>query len=102
MFYILVAIVDFALSYFKLAFLDLELFDLLVHGVQQRFKLFRDGWISSPKGLDLMALMFAVDDTLSANRRAMAGEAEVADRLFRMVLAGNTNRHLRACNAGWS
>jgi len=102
MFYILVAIVDFALSHFELAFLDLELFDLLVHGVQQCFKLFRDGWVSSSKGLDLMALMLAVDNTLSANRRAMAGEAEVADRLFRMLLAGNTNRHLRACHAGWS
>ena len=102
MFYSLVPIVDFALSYFKFTFLDLELFDLLVHGVQQCFKLFRDGWVSSPKGLDLMALMLAVDNTLSANRRAMAGEAEVADRLFRMMLAGNTKRHLRASNAGWS
>ena len=102
MFHILIVIIDFALSHLELAFLNLELFDLLVHGVQKRFKLLRDGWVSFPQGLNLMTLMFAVDDAFGANRRAMAGEAEVADRLFWMMLAGNTDRHLGAANAGWS
>ena len=102
MFYILIVIIDFALSHLELAFLNLELFDLLVDGVQKRFKLFGDGRVSFPQSLNLMTLVLAMDDALGANRRTMAGEAEVADRLFWMMLAGNTNRQLGATNAGWS